>query len=106
VLDPNVYCCRRPCTSLSVLRVRWVVEDLPSSKSLWIILCDHDKVLCHQFWALTAFVSGLKPMFWAPLVALNPSFILLWYKLSNRHHIEIWVLFCPSFPWRNKHLSL
>jgi hypothetical protein len=22
VLDPNVYCCRRPCTSLSVLRVR------------------------------------------------------------------------------------
>jgi hypothetical protein len=26
-------------------------------ESLWIILCDHDKVLPHQFWTSTVFVS-------------------------------------------------
>jgi hypothetical protein len=56
----------------------------------WIILCNHNKVLRHQFWALTAFVScrALSPCYGHPQVASNPSFVLVGYKLSSRRHIR------------------
>jgi hypothetical protein len=36
-------------------------------------------------------------MLWVPPVTLNPSFVLLGYKLSSRHHIRVWVLFNSIF---------
>lgn len=55
--------------------MRWKANDeifililVSASEGSWIILCNNAKVLCHLFWANSAFgsVLGLKPMSWVP----------------------------------------
>jgi hypothetical protein len=48
----------------------------------WIILCDHGKVLHHQFWAVTVLIScrALSPGWGRPYLRTSPSS----YKLSSR----------------------
>jgi hypothetical protein len=44
-----------------------ILDVVPAPEGPWIILCDHDKVLCHLFrptWP--CIVSGLKPKLWVP----------------------------------------
>jgi hypothetical protein len=52
--------------ALEMGRWRYRFGSGPSSRSPWIILCDHDKVLRHLFgptWP--CIMSGLKPKLWA-----------------------------------------
>jgi hypothetical protein len=64
-----------------------VLDLVPALEGLWIILCDHDKVLHHLFrptWP--CIVSGLKPKLWAPNPWPSPTLgRVLDYKHS-RHH--------------------
>ena len=65
--------------------MRWKPDDetillvlVPAPEDSWIILCIHDKVLSHLFWAEHAFVScrALSQGLGAPLVAPNPGISL------------------------------
>ena len=58
----------------------------------WIMLCDHEKVLCHLFWAFSGFVScrAFGPC-WGrpPRCAPNPRTSLLPFKLSSRRRLDL-----------------
>jgi hypothetical protein len=64
-----------------------IVLDLGQApEGPWIILCDHDKMLCHLFGLIWAcIVSGLKPKLWAsnPWPSLTLGRVLD-YKYSRR----------------------
>jgi hypothetical protein len=60
--------------------MRWNGDDdavilhmVPTLEGMWIMVCDHDKVLCHVFGPMwLCIVSGLKPRLRTPpLVALS-----------------------------------
>jgi hypothetical protein len=57
-----------------------------TSEGLWITLCDHDKMLHHQFWAVTVLVScwALSSCCGRPLVAPTPSLIL--FCINSIHY--------------------
>jgi hypothetical protein len=65
-----------------------VLDLVPAPEGLWIILCDHDKVLYHLFgptWP--CIVSDLKPKLWAPNLWLSSTLDrVLDYKNSRRRH--------------------
>ena len=61
--------------------MRWKANDetfrlvlVLALEDSWIILCDHEKVLWHLFWAFSGFVScrALSPYCGRPLVAPQP----------------------------------
>jgi hypothetical protein len=75
-------------------------------EDLWIILCDHKKMLRHLFLpSRPCIVLGLKLRWrappWSPPTLGRPPF---WYKLCSHCHIRICILFSSSFPLTNIHL--
>ena len=98
---------RQPCTKMAISPsydiekrrslMRWKAYNemlllvlVPAPECSWIILCHHNKVLHHLFWANSAFVScrALSPCCGRPhLVATNPSSPLV-FKLSSRHRLD------------------
>ena len=82
---------QKPCTQtvmspsyvfqIRCSQMHWKLDDetlplvrVPAPEDSWIILCVHDKVLRHLFWAEQAFVScrALSPSCGRPLVSPNP----------------------------------
>ena len=62
--------------------MRWNRDDetlllvlVPALETVWNIMCEHENVLRHLFWAFLGFVScwALSPCWGCLLVAPNPS---------------------------------
>ncbi len=79
--------------------MRWILDDetlllvlILGPEASWIILCAHDKVLRHQFWAFfrLCIVSGLKPKLWTTNPGSPPTLAHpLGHKLSSRRLLHL-----------------
>jgi hypothetical protein len=84
--------------------MRWKVNDrsfllvpVLALEDSWIMLCDHNKMLHHQFWTLTAFVScrAFSPCCGRPLVA--PTLALSFLSINSVAAITLGFCFVLVF---------
>ncbi|KAF8776547.1 hypothetical protein HU200_003264 [Digitaria exilis] len=80
------------------IRMRWNEDNdavdlllVQALEGSWIMLCDHNKVLCHLFGPSSGRVShrALAQVEGAPSGHPNPRAPLFHHKHGSRHHLDL-----------------